>query len=180
MAKSVGTRPEGSWPPAPRKIRDMTSSAKTSAQVIIEEVRRQVDLQVSAAEGLDTKAMAIFAGVAAVAALIAPRVAVGNCVQGLVAIATFLALIGALICLLLAVRPRIGGFSNGPGVDQVAERIDFATDALERDLVPAFVAVRKLNEDFLRAKGDWVIRALGLLLLAVVCIMVMVGVGALT
>lgn len=43
----------------------MSSSAKTSAQIIIEEVRRQVDLQVSAAEGLDTKAMAIFAGVAA-------------------------------------------------------------------------------------------------------------------
>lgn len=83
---------------------------------------------------LDTKAMAIFAGVAAVAAFIAPRVTVSNDGQIAAAIGTFGLLVGAMICLLFAVRPRIGGFSNGPNVEQIAARIDDPTSSLEHAL----------------------------------------------
>jgi len=158
----------------------MAEPERTSAQIIIEEIRRQVDLQVTAADALDTKAMAIFAGIAAVAALIAPRVTVENSGQVIAAVGTFGFLVGAMICLLLAVRPRVGGFSNGPNVEQVAAWIDDPTSSLERALVPAFVGVRKINEDFLKSKADWTVRALRCLVATVVGMAAMVGVGAIT
>lgn len=158
----------------------MSEPERTSAQIIIEEIRRQVDLQVTAADALDTKAMAVFAGVAAVAAFVAPRVTVANGYQTVAAVGTFGLLVAAMICLLLAVRPRIGGFSNGPNVEQVAAWIDDPTSSLEHALVPAFVGVRKNNEDFLKSKGDWTIRALWCLIGTVVGIAAMVGVGAIT
>lgn len=158
----------------------MFEPERTSAQIIIEEIRRQVDHQVTAVDALDTKAMAIFAGAAAVAAFLAPRVTVANLGQTVAAIGTLGLLVGAMICLLLAVRPRVGGFSNGPNVAQVAERIDDPAGDLERDLVPAFVGVRRNNEAFLTSKGDWTIRALWCLIGTVAGMAIMVGVGAIT
>ena len=161
-----------------RRIPAMAESERTSAQMIVEEIRRQVDLQVTAADALDTKAMAIFASAAGVAAFIAPRVTVSSLGQTAAAVGTLALLVGALICLLFAVRPRIGGFSNGPDVVQVAKRIDDPAGSLERELVPAFVGVRGKNESFLASKGDWTIRAMLCLIGTVVGVSVMVGVGA--
>lgn len=160
------------------KIAVMPEPERTSAQIIVEEIRRQVDLQVTASNGLDTKAMAIFAGVAAVAAFIAPRVVVETPRQTLDALATFGILLAALACLLLAVRPRVGAFSNGPNVDQLAERADDQASNLERDLVPSFVKVRDRNEEYLKQKSSWILRALVCLFAAVVGMAFMVGVGA--
>jgi hypothetical protein len=156
----------------------MPEPERTSAQIIVEEIRRQVDLQVSADDAMDTKAMAVFAGVAAVAAFIAPRVVVSNPLQTLAAFGTLVLLLLALGCLLEAVRPRIGGFSNGPNVQNLAKRIDDPAARLERKLVPAFVSVRDRNEAFLKAKGDWMIWALRCLMVTVVGIAFMVVVGA--
>jgi hypothetical protein len=156
----------------------MPESERTSAQIIIDEIRRQVDHQVTAADALDTKAMAIFAGAAAVAAFITPRVTVVTPEQITAATYTLLVLLGALFCLLLAVRPRVGGFSNGPNASEVAERLDDPPRSLERELVPAFVGVRTTNEAFLRSKGDWVIRALVFLIATVIGMAVMVATGA--
>src|SRR5258708_40366863 len=115
----------------------MSNADRSSALIIVEEIRRQVDHQVSAVDAIDTKAMAIFAGAAAVAAFIAPRVVVPSVAAASAAVGTFLLLLGALVCLLFAVRPRIGGFSNGPNVAQLAERIDDPAGSLEHELVPA-------------------------------------------
>jgi hypothetical protein len=156
----------------------MPEPQRTSAQIIIEEIRRQVDHQVSAADALDTKALAIFAGAAAVAAFIAPRVTVATPDQIGTSLGTFTFLIGALVCLLFAVRPRIGGFSNGPSADDIALRIDDPAGSLERELVPAFVSVRTRNEDFLSSKGGWIINAMRFLIATVIGIAAMVGVGA--
>jgi hypothetical protein len=153
----------------------------TAAGLIVEEIRRQVDHQVTAADGADTKAMAIFAGVAAVAAFVGPHVVVHAPAElnlaTIATVASFVLLIAALVCLLFAVKPRIGGFSNGPDVDEMAARIDDSATALERELVGAFVAVRKINEAFLKSKGDWTIRAMWSLIGTVVGMLVMVGVG---
>jgi hypothetical protein len=150
----------------------------TAPQLIVEEIRRQVDHQVSAADSLDTRSMAIFAGVAAVAAFIGPRVNVTSTERQLAAAVTLAALVAALICLLFAVRPRVGSFSNGPDVHQLAERIGDPGASLEVELVPAFVQVRDRNETFLASKGDWIIRALRSLIGTVLGIGWMVGVGA--
>ncbi len=156
----------------------MPKPERTSAQIIIEEIRRQVDLQVSAADAMDTKAMAVSAGVVAFAAFIAPRVIVADNWQKLAAVVTLAFLLGALVCLLLAVRPRVGGFSNGPDVGQIAARIDDPAASLERKLVPAFVGVRNINEAFLNSKSDWIIWALRCLIGTILGMAVMVGVGA--
>jgi len=156
----------------------VADSKRTSSQIIVEEIRRQVDLQISAHDALDTKAMAIFSGIAAIAAFVAPRVAIDNPYRIVATGATFGLLLGALACLLLAVRPRIGGFSNGPKVDQIGERIGQDPASLEADLVPAFVKVRNQNEKVLASKGEATVFGLRLVFGAVVGVGAMVVVGA--
>lgn len=158
----------------------MPDRERTSAQIILEEIRRQVDQQVTAADSADTKAMAIFGGAAAVAALIAPRATVvgSDGLRIAASIATLGLLVAALICLLRSVRPRIGGFSNGPNVKELAAGIDDDPAGLERDLVPAFVGVRTKNEAFLQSKAGWTIKAQLCLIGTVVGMAVMVAVGA--
>ena len=156
----------------------MAETERTSPQIIVEEIRRQVDLQVSAFTGIETKAMAVFGGVAAVAAIIADRVKVENGWQALAAGLTLATLLAALVSLLMSVLPRIGGFSNGPDVVELGGRIDEPTVELERDLVPSFVEVRKRNEKALRSKGMWMIGALSCLIGTVGGIAFMVVVGA--
>ncbi|MGO9179281.1 MAG: hypothetical protein ACLQHS_08400 [Candidatus Limnocylindrales bacterium] len=157
----------------------MAEQERTSAQIIVEEIRRQVDLQVKAADALDTKAMAIFAGTGAVAAFISPRVTVAGNGQAAAAIVTFALLIGALLCLLLAVRPRIAGFSNGPDVADLAAYVNAPPNELEAALVPSFVKVRNINENVLKSKGDWIVWALRSLIGAVAGMAAMVVTGAL-
>lgn len=158
----------------------MPDPERTSAQIILEEIRRQVDHQVTAADSADTKAMAIFGGAAAVAALIVPRATVSpsDALQIGASIITLGLLVAALICLLQSVQPRIGGFSNGPNVDQLALRIDDQPASLEHELVESFVKVRNRNAAFLDSKGGWTINAQGFLIGTVVGMALMVGVGA--
>ncbi len=156
----------------------MPKPERTSAQIIIEEIRRQVDLQVSAAQGLDNRAMAVFGGVAAVAAIVADRVVVADDSQKIAAGLTLAALLGALFCLLMSVVPRIGHFSNGPDVTDLGGWVGKPIERLEQALVPSFVEVRNRNEDFLKAKGRWMIGALACLIATVVGIALMVGAGA--
>ncbi len=145
----------------------MPQDTKRSAQIIVDEIRRQVDLQVKAADGLDTRAMAIFAGVAAVAAVVASRVSLASNTQRLAASVTLVALLAALGCLLQAVRGRIGGFSNGPDVEDLAAYAQLPASDLEHELVDAFVKVRQKNESFLKCKARWVIRSLVCLIVTV-------------
>lgn len=155
----------------------MTDDARTAPQLIIEELRRQVDHQVTANDGLDTKALAIFGGVAAVAAFIVPRVGTTTEDQQRLAMFTFVALLGSLGSLLWAVRPRVKGFSNGPDVTALAKWIDSAPADLERELVTAFVQVRDQNEGVVAAKGRWTVIALGFLIATVVGMAGMVAAG---
>lgn len=156
----------------------MAEIERSSPQIIVEEIRRQVDLQARAADGLDTRAMAIFAGISAVAAIVAPRVKVTDGSQ-IAAGATLGALILALICLLQAVRARIEGFSNGPDVDDLKAYADLPAADLQRELVDAFVGVKKENEDFLKCKGGWMIRSLVCVMGTVAGIAWLVAVGGL-
>lgn len=156
----------------------MPQRERTSAQIIVDEIRRQVELQAKASEGLDTRAMAVFGGVAVVAVLVADRVTVHDVLQGVAAVITLGLLLGALFCLLMSVLPKIGKFSNGPDVSQLGKRISEKPSDLERELVSSFVKVRGLNEDFLKSKAGWMINALWFLIGTVIGIAFMVGVGA--
>jgi hypothetical protein len=145
--------------------------------MIVEEIRRQVELQSQAADGMDTRAMAVFAGAAAVAAILAPRVSLTSDGPRAAASVTLGLLLFALFCLLEAIRARVGGFSNGPDVDDLKEYIDASPADLEAALVDAFVAVKKANEEFLAGKAHWMTASLLSLMATVAGIAWLVAVG---
>lgn len=147
-------------------------ASPTAPALIVEELRRQVDHQLTAAASHDTKAAGLIAATFALVALVVPRVHVNDPVPAALTAVTFIFAILTLWFLLQVIRPQVGGFSYGPSADSLRGFAQDEADVLEREMVDAFVDARNGNEGVLQAKADslvWGIRCL---------IVVVVGLGA--
>jgi hypothetical protein len=151
---------------------------KGSAELIVDEIRRQVDHQVMAASSADTKATALFAGTATVATLILPRIGLTSANQAAISFLALASLVAALGCFIEALRPRTGKFSYGPSAAALGERVGSAPDELQVDLAESFVAVRARNEGFLRIKASATTGGLYFLIATLVGMAALAGLGA--
>jgi hypothetical protein len=149
----------------------------TTANLVIAEIRRQVDHQLYAATATDTKAAGLIAGTFALTALIVPRVRLES--AGIAGLITFGLIVGTLAVFAMAIRPRIGGFSYGPDAATMHAFVEEADepDDLERAMVGAYVKVRDANERAIAAKSDALIVGVVGLILTVSGLIAMLATG---
>jgi hypothetical protein len=152
---------------------------KTTANVIIEELRRQVELQVTAATANDTKAAGLIAATFALVALVVPRVQLVTSCQVVAGLGTFALVIATLVFLALSIRPRIEGFSYGPGGGDMLAFLDDDDPAedLERANARAYVDVRSMNETVIHSKAESLINGIKCLIATVIGLGAMLAVG---
>ena len=148
-----------------------------AADLIVEEIRRQVDQQIVAARDTDTKAAGLVAALFALVVLVIPRVHLATSAQVATAGATLLLVLGTLGALGLAIRPRIGGFSYGPDASDMLEFLNSRPDELTREMASAYEKVRLQNEAVIQTKGKALIGAIVGLVCAVVGLSAMVVTG---
>jgi hypothetical protein len=154
----------------------------STASLIILELRRQVDHQLSASASVDTKAAGLIAGTFALFALVVPRVQVATLCQTIAALVTFGLVLAALSRFALATMPRIKGFSYGPEADDMLRFLDDGdpVESLEEAVAHAYAEIRSRNEGAVVAKSEALNQGIVLLVVTVIGLGAMVAVGGIT
>src|SRR3990170_3338388 len=132
-----------------------TGASRSSAAIVCEDIRRQVDHQADAANSMDTKASGLIATTVVLAALVVPRVELDRTDRAVVSLVSLGFVLVTMACLGLAIRPRRGAFSYGPDPDVMIDRLGSGPAELERDIAESLAAVRNTNESYLQRKADW-------------------------
>jgi hypothetical protein len=150
----------------------------TSPEIIVAEMKRQVDHQIDAAAAIDTRSTAVLAAASALIALVVPHAQVDTTLRVFAGAVTFALGLATLIFLMRALSPRLEGFSYGPDGASMLTSLDDTAGHLNRDLAEVYVNVRNVNEAVLKQKGGALIVATRLIVAAVVGVGIMLLVGA--
>lgn len=156
------------------------ADASSTAGIVVDQLRRQVDHQISAATATDTKAAGLIAATFALTALLIPRVRADGTLEVGVAVATLGAVFVTLLSLLLSIAPRVAGFSYGPDAADMIAFVDDGDDPadLEAAIAHAFVSVRATNEKVMAEKSDRLVTGIASLIVTVLGLGAMLAVGA--
>lgn len=171
---AVGRALEWAW----RRRRGETPSTVTPAALVIEEIRRQVDFQISTSGAIDTKATALVGAIFVLVAAVVPRVRIDTIEQVVATAGTFELAIATMVLLAAAIRGRIGGYSYGPRTDQMLEYLDRDVDDFNRELAKSFVKVRNVNEAANQGKTKALNGAIYMLIATTIGLGIMLAVGA--
>jgi hypothetical protein len=149
-----------------------------SATLAIEEIRRQLDQQSTAADSVDTKGAAVLTLTGTVAGLVATRVQLDSDVRvaaGAISLAIVLAILG---CCIQAVRPR-KGFSYGADAPALVDLLDkYSHLQVTLAVADSLKDARAMNVLHLHAKQSWYQNALYFVVAGVGAVALMVAVGA--
>jgi hypothetical protein len=152
---------------------------KTTPGLIVDELRRHVELQVAASTAIDTKAAGLIAATFALVALVVPRVQLDTTPRVVTSLATFGLVLATLMLLAISTRPRIGGFSYGPDAADMLAFLedDDPPDTLEKEIARAYGVVRGNNEAALQSKAESLINGIKCLIATVVGLAIMLAAG---
>ncbi len=158
---------------------DVATPNPETAKLIVTELRRQVDAQISASASIDTKAAGLIAATFALVALVIPRVQLDVPCQSAIAFVAAIAVLATLLLLFSALVPRKRRWSNGP---TAASMLAFLLDGdepgeLEIAMAVAYQDVRDRNESVLGEKATALNFGVGALIATVVALMLLVIVG---
>ncbi len=159
---------------------DSISAAEVlkSASAAVEEIRRQIDHQVRAADTVDTKGAAVLTLTATVAGFAATRVQLDNDVRRVAGVITFVIVLAILGCCIQALKPR-AGFSYGANATDLVALVDqYPHEQVMLALADSLRDARNVNVEHLEAKQGWYQNALRLIVAGIVAIAVMVAVEA--
>lgn len=147
-----------------------------SAKAAIEEIRRQIDHQVTAAGSVDTKGAGVLTLTGTVAGVIATRIHLDSDPRKVVGIVTFLIVVGILVSCIQAIRPR-AGFSYGADASGLVALLDqYSHEQVMLAIADSLRAARETNVAHLEAKQNWQSSALRLVVAALVAVAVMVAI----
>lgn len=154
------------------------SAERSAATLIVAELRRQVDHQLTAGAATDTKAAGLIAATFALVALVAPRVQIDSPVRTAAAVVTFGVVLLTLVELMQAIKPRVKTFSYGPDAKSLKEFVGEPVEDLEIEMVNVFVNARDANEAALEDKAESFILGIKALIVTVIGLGVMLAGGA--
>jgi hypothetical protein len=154
------------------------SADRSSTTLIVAELRRQVDHQLTAGAATDTKAAGLIAATFALVALVAPRVQIDGPVGAAAATVTFGLALLTLFELMQAIKPRVKTFSYGPNAKSLKEFLGDPVEDLEIAMVDVFAEARDDNEDALEDKAESLILGIKALIVTVLGLGVMLAGGA--
>lgn len=150
----------------------------TVSDLIIAELRAQIDHQVSAADALDTKAAGLAAATFALLTFTVPHVDVSTPWRGAAAAVTVVLTLLALWQFAEALRPRAEGFSYGVDADDLlAARDSVSAAELKRSYADGLSEARKRNQGAVASKADGVVTGLRFLIAVAIGLAIMLAIG---
>jgi hypothetical protein len=150
--------------PAGTAVDDTTDIAAkdviASAEAAIEEIRRQIDFQAKAADGLDTKAAGILTLTGVAAGVVVGSIHVETDMQRLSAVVAGMVIVLALLSASQALRPR-SGWSFGADAATLVALVDrYPRNVVLLSLCDSLVQARTNNAKAIDAKQTWYSRGL--------------------